>query len=140
MPTASEGYRPEPLQNAPVYHGTERPLLRRAPIGRCECCNNVIREGEKRCRYCGGAVKQMPAPLSTHTGKVLPLNRQAILHCLDKSADKEALRISACPLCGDMVRIGWERCPRCGEPLDARLQFPVLRKDNPKSEATGKAP
>lgn len=25
--------------------------------------------------------------------------------------------IGRCPLCGDMVLAGWEKCPRCGEPL-----------------------
>ncbi len=99
-----------------------------AAIRRCPHCHNIIPGGREICVYCGRNPRDLsetPIPLSWGS---LPLNRKAILHCLEPGVCS-AGEIKSCPLCGDMVRSNWEKCPRCGEVLEGIWSLPPLTRE-----------
>jgi len=85
-------------------------------IGRCPLCGDMIRIGWGKCHRCGEPLEGSSRAASGFARPSLPLNRKGLLHL----AGGPRLRSGAvrqCSLCGDMVNIEWEKCPRCEEPI-----------------------
>jgi uncharacterized protein (UPF0212 family) len=83
-----------------------------------------VKEGWTTCGRCGESLDKLPMLSNPLRSKSLVINRKAVLHCGEKYPRVKTMK--TCSLCGDMVRAGSEKCPRCGEPLEGALMLPSL--------------
>lgn len=85
-------------------------------IGQCPLCGDMILVGWEKCRRCGEPLTGSSQKTERLAHPYRLLNRKGIHHL----AGQYQLRSGAirqCSLCGDMVSVEWEKCPRCQEPV-----------------------
>jgi len=89
---------------------------KREKTGTCPMCGDIVKAGWGQCPRCGESLEEVMAFPSLWYETPTTSNRRNVLSRIDEPP-RSRVEISACTLCGDMVKEDWGQCPRCGEIL-----------------------
>ena len=98
----------------------------RPKVRECTLCGEMVRADWKRCPRCrewlnGHHAYSEPSNGESHSYEFYPLP-------MSKS------RFGECTLCGEMVKIDWVRCPRCGEFVSDSKRLSLASRATIKAE------
>lgn len=101
-------------RKAAIHLAENSPKLNKTKT--CPTCGDIIKLGWGECPRCGQSLEQVMAFPSVWYENPAAMN-EIDAQSSDSESTNRNVKISACTLCGDMVKEDWKECPRCGETL-----------------------
>ncbi len=87
----------------------------------CSMCGDMVAVDCRECPRCGEVLQKPPKPSNLWNHAAMATRwRPEELNLIEKPTKRDNQKINTCPVCGDMVKAEWEKCSRCGEPLNGR--------------------